>query len=175
MKKVKMYNVRSLYLATKPHLTFDLKHLTSDIKKSFLLLILAVFFTSCSPEKRLHRLLALHPELVQNDTIRITDTTFLPELRIDTIVHESKLHDTITITKEKLTVRIHRLRDTIYIAAHQEPDTIIITKEIPVEKVIHKQPEPIHEKIWGYFRYNFLFSIFCIVILIAFILGISRR
>lgn len=100
------------------------------------LVLPTIILSSCSPEYRLHRLVALHPELVKNDTIHIQDTTFLPELRIDTVVHESSLRDTITITKEKLTVKIHQVRDTVYIEARQNPDTIIITKEIPVEKVI---------------------------------------
>jgi len=102
--------------------------------------ILGVMMMSCSAEKRLHRLVALHPELVTKDTIRIQDTTLIPELRIDTLVHYSRLHDTITIEKEKLTVRIHQVSDTVYIQAIQKEDTVIHSKEIPVDKIIHKNP-----------------------------------
>ncbi|PLX10727.1 MAG: hypothetical protein C0594_04455 [Marinilabiliales bacterium] len=146
------------------------------IIKTFSLILFSIFILSgCSAERRLHRLIALHPELVKNDTIHIQDTAFIPETKVDTIVHYSTLRDTITITKEKLHVKIHQVRDTVYIAAHQDPDTIIITKEIPVEKVIHIQPESITDKIWGTFKYNFLLSILCVVVLIAFIFGRTRR
>jgi len=121
------------------HLTFDFRHLTWKLKL-LCLFVIAMLFSSCSAEKRLHRLVALHPELVTKDTIRIQDTTLIPELRIDTLVHYSRLQDTITIEKEKLMVRIHQVRDTVYIQAVQKEDTVIHSKEIPVDKVIHKNP-----------------------------------
>ena len=114
---------------------------TQTILKSFIGIISILFLlTSCSAEKRLHRLVALHPELVTKDTIRIQDTTLIPEVRIDTLVHYSSLKDTITIEKEKLTVRIHQVRDTVYIQAIQKEDTIVHSREIPVEKIIHENP-----------------------------------
>lgn len=145
--------------------------------KALLIIIFSVIMlSSCSPERRLHRLIALHPELVKNDTIRIQDTTFLPEIKIDTIVHESKLQDTITITKEKLTVRIHRLRDTIYIAAHQEPDTIIITKEIPVDKIMYKNEySSFKRKLWELIQHNLLLSAICMFLMITIFAGFIRR
>ena len=121
------------------HLPFDFRHLTWK-NKLLCLLIVAMLFSSCSAEKRLHRLVALHPELVTKDTIRIQDTTLIPEVRIDTLVHYSRLKDTVTIEKEKLTVRIHQVRDTVYIEAVQKQDTIVHVKEIPVEKIIHENP-----------------------------------
>ncbi|MBN2771835.1 MAG: hypothetical protein JXR90_14170 [Spirochaetes bacterium] len=153
------------------------------MKKSLSILQIVMWFvlatiilSSCSPEYRLHRLIALHPELVKNDTIHIQDTTFLPELRIDTVVHESRLRDTVTITKEKLTVKIHQLRDTVYIEARQDPDTIIITKEIPVERVIHHtNPPSFTEKLWGQFRFSFILSLVCLLLLIAFVIRITRK
>ncbi|MBP7077696.1 MAG: hypothetical protein KBB11_11665 [Bacteroidales bacterium] len=124
---------------SKPHLTFDFRHLTWKFRLlSFLMA--AMLLGSCSAEKRLHRLVALHPELVTKDTIRIQDTTLIPEVRIDTLVHYSQLKDTVTIEKEKLTVRIHQVRDTVYIEAVQKPDTIVHLREIPVEKIIHENP-----------------------------------
>jgi len=115
---------------SKPHLTFDFIHLTWKFRLlSFLMA--AMLLGSCSAEKRLHRLVALHPELVTKDTIRIQDTTLIPEVRIDTVVHYSQLKDTVTIEKEKLTVRIHQVRDTVYIEAVQKPDTIVHLREIP--------------------------------------------
>lgn len=153
-----------------------MKKVLSIFPKVMWLILATIILSSCSPEYRLHRLVALHPELVKNDTIRIQDTTFLPELRIDTVVHESRLRDTVTITKEKLTVKIHQVRDTVYIEAHQDPDTVIITKEIPIEKVIHQtNPSSITEQIWGNFKYNFLLSAFLLVLLLIVIIRYSTK
>ena len=107
---------------------------------SLMIMAVLMLFSSCSAEKRLHRLVALHPELVTKDTIRIQDTTLIPEVRIDTLVHYSRLKDTVTIEKEKLTVRIHQVRDTVYIQAVQKEDTVVHYKEIPVDKIIHNNP-----------------------------------
>jgi len=104
----------------------------------FWILLGIIMITSCSPERRLHRLLALHPELVQNDTIRIQDTTILPGVKIDTLVLFSQLKDTVTITKEKLQVKLYAVNDTVYFWAEQESDTVVITKEIAVERVVRE-------------------------------------
>jgi hypothetical protein len=119
--------------------------------------------------------LALHPELVQNDTIRIIDTTIIPGTKIDTVVHESKLRDTITITKEKLTVKIHQVRDTVYIEAHQEEDTIIITKEIPIERIISKKPEPFFNKMKRTLITYIVLSLFSIFIFLLILYFIRHR
>ncbi|MFH2143028.1 MAG: hypothetical protein ABIJ97_11430 [Bacteroidota bacterium] len=132
------------------------------------LLIMALLFSNCSPQKRLNRMIRKHPELVQKDTIRFTDTTIIPEVRIDTAFHYESLKDTVFITKEKLTVRIHQLRDTIYIEAHQEQDTVVITREIPVERIIHSKTESWIKKIWKDFKYKVVLSVLLLIILIGF-------
>jgi len=111
------------------------------MKNYIIILLIALLLGACSPQKRLHRLVALHPELVQNDTIKINDTTFIPSVQIDTLVHVNTLHDTVTITKEKLRVQIHRIKDTVYIEAEQQADTVIVHKEIPVEKIVYQKPD----------------------------------
>jgi len=111
------------------------------MKNYIIILLIALILGACSPQKRLHRLVALHPELVQNDTIKINDTTFIPSVQIDTLVHVNTLHDTVTITKEKLRVQIHRIKDTVYIEAEQQADTVIVHKEVPVEKIVYQKPD----------------------------------
>jgi len=111
------------------------------MKNYIIILLIALILGACSPQKRLHRLVALHPELVQNDTIRINDTTFIPSIQIDTMVHVNTLHDTVTITKEKLRVQFHRIKDTVYIEAEQKADTVILHKEVPVEKIVYQKPD----------------------------------
>jgi hypothetical protein len=91
---------------------------------------------SCTPQKRLSRLVKLHPELTITDTIKINDTVITTQTRIDTSFHHSSIKDTITIEKEKLRLQIVEICDTIYIEVEHEADTIVIEKEIPVERIV---------------------------------------
>jgi len=120
------------------------------MKNYFILLTFTfLLFASCSPQKRLHRLVKKHPELTQLDTIKIQDTVIVPGTNIDTVFSSSLLHDTVTITQEKLQIRLIEINDTIYLNAKVEPDTIIITKEIPVQKIVHIEPEKWWVRWWG--------------------------
>jgi PBP1b-binding outer membrane lipoprotein LpoB len=110
------------------------------MKNYIIILLIALTLGACSPQKRLHRLVALHPELVQNDTIHIIDTTIIPEVRIDTMIHTDQLRDTVIITKENIRVKIHQVNDTVYIEAERESDTVILHKEIPIEKIVYQKP-----------------------------------
>jgi len=98
-----------------------------------------LILVSCSPQKRLNRLLTLHPELVQNDPIRIRDTTIIPGVQLDTVVLYSALKDTITIEKENLQVKLFAVNDTVYLLAETKGDTVVVEKEIVVERVIRKK------------------------------------
>jgi len=100
-----------------------------------------ILLASCSPQKRLHRLVKKHPELTQLDTIKIIDTIIVPGTNIDTVFHSSLLHDTVTITKENLQIKLIEINDTIYLNADVKADTIIIERKIPVERIIHVEPE----------------------------------
>jgi hypothetical protein len=113
-------------------------------KITYLLIIVSasILLFSCSPQKRLNRLVALHPELSTTDTIHIRDTTIIPETRIDTAFKDSMLDDTVIFSKEKLTVKLHRMRDSVYVEAEYGADTVVIEREIPVEKVIFKTADP---------------------------------
>ena len=103
----------------------------------FFILILA----SCSPQYRLNRLLALHPELKTPDTLVLRDTIPIPQTQTDTILRLSTLHDTVTLHKYHLQVKIHRLRDTIYIQSNTLPDTIYKTHHIPIQVIRYVQPD----------------------------------
>ncbi len=105
------------------------------------LFLLILLLASCSPQRRLSRLLALHPELKTPDTLVLRDTIPIPQIQTDTILRLSTLHDTVTIHKDHLQVKIHRLRDTIYIQSKTLPDTIFITRRIPVQLIRYVQPD----------------------------------
>ena len=117
--------------------------------KNFILIILTILLlTSCSPQRRLHRLVTKHPELNRVDTIKIQDTVIIPGPKVDTTFHSSVLKDTITITKEKLKIKLIEINDTIYLDAEVEPDTVIISKEILVDRIIHTEPEKWWIEYW---------------------------
>ncbi|MDD2635757.1 MAG: hypothetical protein PHW82_09690, partial [Bacteroidales bacterium] len=150
------------------------------MKKQFLyLLILAAVIvsltSSCTPQKRLNRLVALHPELVQTDTIRIRDTTIIPETRIDTSFNQDRLKDTVIITKEKLTVKIHQVLDTVYVEAEREADTVVVVKEVAVERVVTWTPERGQNQAAPLFDLQSLLPIMIIIVGILFFVLIWRR
>jgi hypothetical protein len=105
-----------------------------------LFVILLVFLFSCSPQKRLNRLVKKYPELVKTDTIMVRDTirdtiNVTTELvKLDTIFSLNEIHDTITITKDNLTIRYYHdtIHDSIYISG--ECDTIFV--KVPYERIV---------------------------------------
>ena len=141
-----------------------------NFKTLIFLTITILLLASCSPQKRLHRLVTKHPELTRIDTIKIQDSVFVPGTNVDTVFRSSLLHDTVTITQGKLQIKLIEINDTIYLNAKVEPDTIIITKEIPVQKIVHVEPEKWWIMIWNKFKKWFLYILsFLILLLVLFI------
>ncbi len=138
--------------------------------KNIIYLLIAVLVISCSPERKLSRLITRHPELRRMDTIRIQDTTIIPGIRVDTVIQHSALKDTVVINKEKLKLQLVEVNDTIYVNATQEPDTVIVKKEIPVERIVYKEPEKWYRIALNYLEYNFIFPIIVVLILVVIIL-----
>ena len=135
--------------------------------KNLILITLSILFlASCSPQRRLHRLVTKHPELSRIDTIKIQDTVIVPGVKTDTLFHSSALKDTITITKEKLQIRLIEINDTIYLNAKVEPDTVILTKEIIVDRIIYTEPQKWFSK---YLKAGLLWLIVFIFIFFLFI------
>ena len=110
------------------------------------LFILLLLLSSCTPQRRLERLLKKHPELTHVDSVIIRDTIRItvPKVRIDTVVEIEELWDTIYLEKDQLTVKVWRDRyNKIYIQG--QCDTVF------VEKIIdRKVPVKIYEEtpIW---------------------------
>lgn len=127
-----------------------------------IVLILAALF-SCSPSKRLQKLILRHPELVKSDTTYISDTTVINQIRVDTAFKNEISRDTITITKERLTIKYFNRGDTIFWSSKVEADTII--KLIPV-KVDTVSPAKETFKIKWYHKVGVFF-----LCLLAFAIG----
>ena len=112
-----------------------------------------------------------HPWLLTTDTLIIKDTIrdtiriTIPEVRVDTVVKVDQLYDTVTITKDRLKVKVWRVDDKVYI--NGKCDTVFIEK--PYEKIIERKiPVKYYEKdnkMWLYRILGILF-IFLVVYII---------
>ena len=137
-------------------------------------LLLLFTLWGCTPQKRLNRLVKKHPELITTvvdtahfdttivqhyDTARITETW----QRIDTM----QIHDTVILQGPKYTVTLHRTHyDTVKVEVAAQPDTIFITKDIPVS---HKNISVV-QKSYKSYEYILLYgALFIAALLILFI------
>jgi signal peptidase I len=110
----------------------------------FIFALSLLFLFSCSPQKRLTRIIENHPELIQIDTIFDYDTIIYENLHTDTLINEKliKVFDTIEIKKDRLVIRYIKLPgDTIKLEGNCLPDTLIIEKPI-IREVIKPADEP---------------------------------
>jgi len=100
---------------------------------------------ACSPKARFNRLIEKHPELLVADTILIRDTItlYIPEVHTDTLVTLKELIDTVTLTKERVTVKAWYIpkEKKVYIQGKCDPVyvTKIIDRKIPI-KYYEKYP-----------------------------------
>jgi len=144
------------------------------MKNYLYILLLILLISSCSPQKRLHRLVKKHPELSRVDTIKIQDTVIVPGIKTDTVFSSSLLHDTVTITKENLQIKLIEINDTIYLNANVKADTVIIEREILVDRIIHVEPK---NKLLNFFKnIKTYFTIVIILIIVLTLLykGLNR-
>ena len=109
--------------------------------KTILALLLLLLFTSCSPSYRLNRLLALHPELKTPDTLLISDSVIIPQVRFDTIFDYKTIPDTVIIQKDRLQIKLRKINDTLFLTGNCKGDTVYITRKIPVEKIKIVKPD----------------------------------
>lgn len=97
-------------------------------------LVLILFLASCTPQKRLDRLIRRHPELVRVDSVKIVDTVITRDVSIDTM-RVMNTHDTFIVNRDRLTVQVIRHQDSIYVFGKCAADTIVIERSVPVKVV----------------------------------------
>ena len=137
------------------------------VKKSISQILIICFLISCSPQKRLNRLVRKYPQLTQLDTIRIIDTIVIDNFNYDTIETVNYHDTTIIVNNERIEARYFydTLTQEIYHEITCKSDTIIQDRFIPIETVIVQE-----QKTWQKYK---PMAIFSIVILIA--LAILKR
>ena len=94
-----------------------------------------LLFSGCSPQRRLARLVERHPELRVADTVVVADTLVIAGVKADTAVPVSRLTDTVVMERERLVVKVVKVRDTLFIAGECKSDTVIREIRIPIEKI----------------------------------------
>lgn len=102
---------------------------------SFVWMVLVIaLLPSCTPQKRLDRLLRNHPELLNyRDTVRFTDTFVVPKIKIDSVF--SINFDTVQIVRDCVRVKLVKHRDTIRLTITKPADTVYKQIKVPVKKV----------------------------------------
>ena len=105
-----------------------------------------LLLSSCSAQWHLKTAIKKDPMILEKDTVVVVDTLVTAPVTVrDTVTLSNR--DTVTITKDKLTVRLVRLFDTIAIEAECASDTIIRTIEVPYEKVVYVQQKTLKQKL----------------------------
>jgi hypothetical protein len=134
------------------------------------LIIFLFALAACTPQRRFDRLVKKHPYLLTSDTLIVKDTIrdtiriTIPEVEIDTVVDAYKLYDTITLYKDRIKVKVWRVKDKVYISG--KCDTIYIEK--PIERVVYRKiPIKIYEKTpWYKTLLNNIIGILLILLVI---------
>lgn len=120
-----------------------------------LLMWLILSIVSCSPSKRLQRIIEKNPNLAQKDTLIYRDTInhVYNGVYRDTILHiNNTRRDTVIIRDKHLTVRTFVHKDSIFVSGECDTlrDTTIIEKHIPYEKFVFRKPRDGLIQSWGW-------------------------
>lgn len=132
-------------------------------------IIIVLLLASCSPIKKFTRLIEKYPYLITSDTVVIKDTItlYVPEVHTDTVVTIKELTDTITITKDRVTVKAWYVpkEKKVYIQGKCDPIYItkIVERKVPV-KYYEKTPK------WKLFLDNLIY----LFLILALLYGLWR-
>lgn len=136
-------------------------------------LLIILLLASCSPVKRFNRLIEKHPELLVQDTLLIRDTItlYVPEVHTDTVVTLKELTDTITLTKERVTVKAWYVpkEKKVYIQGKCDPVYItkIVERKVPIK---YYEKYPWWKKLLGN-----LLAIFIIFVIVYTLYKLSKK
>tara|TARA_B110000438_G_scaffold257135_1_gene265042 strand:- start:942 stop:1415 length:474 start_codon:yes stop_codon:yes gene_type:complete len=149
------------------------------VKNKILVILLLFILTGCcslkSPVNRyecqkqrasekIYVLTKKFPELLQpTDTIRLSDTIRTNNVLVDTSFVFGNVNDTIIIQRDKLIIKYLKKDSIIYLMGECIADTIYLTREIPIEKIVVSKPA-ISKKIkdWLIIGIIFIFGLFFI-------------
>ena len=136
-------------------------------------IIIVLLLASCSPTKRFTRLIEKYPYLITSDTVLIKDTItlYVPEVHTDTVVTLKELIDTVTLTKDRVTVKTWYVpkEKKVYIQGKCDPIYItkIVERKVPV---YYYEKYPLWKKVL-----NSLLAFLIIFAILYAVLKISKR
>ena len=111
------------------------------MKRYTAIALLILFLSSCSPQKRLQRLLKKNPQLIELDTIRVIDTVIIQ--RYDTtLINTIIRQDSVTlINTERIKIKYYydTITEKIEHFISLPSDTITQEVIIPYEKIVYKE------------------------------------
>ncbi|MEI6174933.1 MAG: hypothetical protein WCR01_14375 [Bacteroidota bacterium] len=100
-----------------------------------------ILITACSPQARLTRLLARHPELTLSDTLTIRDTIIVMPIEADTVISLAELRDTVYLRNEQLEIALQSTANTLFVKGKCKADTVYRTHRITVERIKVIKPD----------------------------------
>ena len=139
---------------------------TKSISKVFKIGLILIL-VSCSPQKRINRIVKNNPHLLAKDTIRIIDTIIVPNYSYDTINTISYHDTTIIVNNDRVEARYYydTLRQEIYHEIQCKTDTVIKDRLIPIEKIVVQE-----QTLWQ--KYG---SLAIVALLILLVLSIVKK
>jgi hypothetical protein len=127
-------------------------------------ILIILLLASCSPQQRFTRLITKYPYLLTTDTVTIHDTIsiYIPKVEVDTVVTLKELTDTVTITKDRVTVKTWYVPKEKKVYVQGKCDPIYITKVVE-----RKVPIRTFEKYpWWKKLLNNMLAVFIIFVII---------
>lgn len=129
---------------------------------------LVCYLTACSPQKRLNKLLAKHPDLKKDTVLVIRDTVITKHFNFDTLYNYQLQKDTVVIKKENVIVKLFHHNDTVFVNAQAKADTIYKEIKIPFKQVV---VETDNKNKWV----MYWFGAFCALLILAIVVIVFNR
>lgn len=130
-----------------------------EIKNKFFTVLLLVLLGSCSPIYRHDRLVRKYPYVhTVIDTVERVETlrVYVPGAAADTVFWDKVRKDTVTLYKDRLTVKYFRDGDTVYLSGKCDP----IVKRVP-----YTIKSPVIQAPLSWWQYPVVIFGFCVVCL----------
>lgn len=110
------------------------------------ILLLALVLTSCGANYHLKRAVAKDPTILKTETIKL-DTIVVTETKTLEAAVEFKTDTIIKVEQRGIQTEIKILTDTILIETICPPDTITISEQVEVERLIFKEKKTTFDKV----------------------------
>ena len=98
----------------------------------------ALMVQSCGAQWHLKRAIAKEPELVQVQPV-ILDTTVITEIKVAKGLFQINRDTALVLEQDGVKTSINVLHDTIWVETTCPPDTITVSKEILVPRVVYQE------------------------------------